>query len=193
MKLCSRLHARVRFPCCTHHLEDEGQSSTDAHWFAEAQLKILWNQTTTELRVRQDKQHKYQIQVNRDNKTASSYLISAGEPQPVQYWNENMGGNEEAQDVGAADEPVLSAVSVDFCRHPDDRHGGLEWGDERQRNGETFHAPVCHQELLCGALTAPWERVVQPNAQRGGEQDPKYHKVYNSEELLVGRVHPDCL
>ena len=104
-----------------------------------------------------------------------------------------MSGNEEAKNIGAANEPVLSAVSVDFCWHPDNRHGGLEWGDERQWNRKTFHAPVCHQELLCGALTAPWERMVQPDAQRGGEQDPKYHKVYNSEELLVGRIHLDCL
>lgn len=26
----------------THHLENESQSSTDAHWFAEAKLEILW-------------------------------------------------------------------------------------------------------------------------------------------------------
>lgn len=60
------------------------------------------------------------------NKTAPAYLIGTGEPQSVQHWDENMGWNKEAQDVGTANEPVLSAVSVDFRRYAYDGHSRLE-------------------------------------------------------------------
>lgn len=104
-----------------------------------------------------------------------------------------MSWNEEAENISAADEPVLSTVSVDLCGYPNDRHSRLEWGDERQRNRKAAHAPVCQQKLLCGALSPTRQSVIQPDAHRGCQQDGKYHIVCNSEVLLVGRVHPDCL
>lgn len=120
-------------------------------------------------------------------------LVSAGEPQSVQHGNKNVSWNQQAQDVGTADEPVLSTVSVDFRWYPNDGHSWLEWSDKRQGNRETAHAPVCHQELLCSALTPSRESMVQPDGHRGSEQQGKYHIVYNREVLLVGRVHRDCL
>lgn len=95
--------------------------------------------------------------------TETWHLVGAGQPQPVQHRNENMSRNEEAQDVGAADEPVLRPVGVDLRRDADDGHGGLEWGDEGQRDREGAHAPVGHQELLGGALAAARQGVVQPD------------------------------
>lgn len=127
------------------------------------------------------------------DQTAPSYLISAGKMQSVQHGNENVGRNEQTEEVGTADEPVLSAVSVDFRRHADNRHRRLEWGEERQRNGKTAHAAVRQQELLRGALTPPRKSVVQPDADGGGEQERKYHIVCGREVLLVGRVHADGL
>ena len=100
-----------------------------------------------------------------------------------------MSGDEEAQEVAAAEEPVLRPVSVDLPRDADDGHGRLEGGDERQRHGETAHTAVRHQELLRGALPPPRQRVVQSDGQRGGEEKRKDPVVQRSKTLLKRRVH----
>lgn len=102
-----------------------------------------------------------------------------------------MSRNEEAQDVSAAKEPVLSSVGVDFGRDAYDGHGGLEGGDERQRHRQTAHAPVCHQELPGCPLPPARERVVQADGHGRGQQDREYHIVHNCEVLLLGRIHPE--
>lgn len=119
----------------------------------------------------------------------ATYLIGTGEVQSVQHWNENISWNEEAQNVSTSHEPILSAISVDFCWYAYDGHSRLEWGDEGQRNRKTSHAPVCHQELLCSPLASTCQGVVHSYTQWGSQQDCKYHIVRNSKELLVRRVH----
>lgn len=54
------------------------------------------------------------------------YLVGTGQPQSVEHRNEHTSRDEEAQDVSATDEPVLSAVRVDLCRDAYDGHGRLE-------------------------------------------------------------------
>lgn len=41
-----------------------------------------------------------------------------------------MGWNDKSQDVGKADEPVLSTVGVDLCWYTNDSYSRLEGGDE---------------------------------------------------------------
>lgn len=78
------------------------------------------------------------------DKRALTYLVHAGEPQSVEHWYENMSWNEEAKNVGTADEPVLSTVSVDLCWDTDNRYGRLERGDKRKGHRKTVHVSVCH-------------------------------------------------
>lgn len=54
------------------------------------------------------------------------YLIGTGEAQSVQHRNENISWNEEAQNVSTSHEPILSAISVDFCWYAYDGHSRLE-------------------------------------------------------------------
>lgn len=119
----------------------------------------------------------------------ATYLIGTGEAQPVQHWNENIGWNEEAQNVSTSYEPILSAMGVDFSWYAYDGHSRLEWGDEGQWNRKTSHAPVRHQELLCSPLASTGQGVVHAYTQRGSQQDCKYHIVCGREVLLVRRVH----
>lgn len=120
---------------------------------------------------------------------SSLYLIGAREPQSVQHRNENVSRNEETQDVGTADEPVLSPVGVYLCRDAYNGHGRLEWRNERQGNGKTAHAPVGQEELLRGALSAAGQSVVQTYGYGGAQQQREYHIVHHREVLQVGRVH----
>lgn len=102
-----------------------------------------------------------------------------------------MSRNEEAQDISAANEPILSSIGVDFSRDAYDGHGRLEGGNKRQRHWQTTHAPVCHQELLRCPLPPACERVVQADGHGSGQQDGEYHIVHNGEVLLLGRIHPE--
>lgn len=120
---------------------------------------------------------------------AATYLIGTGESQSVQQRNENISWNEEAQNVSTSHEPILSPISVDFCWHAYDGHSRLEWGDEGQRNRNTSHAPVCHQELLCSPLAPTRQGVEHTYARWGSEQARKYHIVHSCEVFLVRRVH----
>lgn len=105
-----------------------------------------------------------------------------------------MSRNEEAQDISAANEPILSSIGIDFSRDAYDGHGRLEGGDERQRHWQTAHAPVCHQELLRRPLPPACECMVQSNGHGSGQQDAKYHIVHIFEALLQGLIHPEgCL
>lgn len=121
------------------------------------------------------------------------YLVRTGETQSVEHRDENVCWNEEAQNVGAADEPVLSTVSVDLRWYADDRYRRLEGGDERQRNRETVHASVCHEELLSGALAPPRHSVVEPDGHGGDQQDGEYHIVHPCKIHVLGQAHADCL
>lgn len=120
---------------------------------------------------------------------AATYLIGTWESQSVQQRNENISWNEEAQNVSKSHEPILSPISVDFCWHAYDGHSRLEWGDEGQRNRNTSHAPVCHQELLCSPLAPTRQGVEHAYARRGSQQARKYHIVHSCEVFLVKRVH----
>lgn len=128
------------------------------------------------------------IKLGREN---PAYLVGTGKSQSVQHWNENMSRNEEAHDISAANEPILSSIGVDFSRDAYDGHGRLEGGDERQRHRQTAHAPVCHQELLRRPLPPASERVIQSDGHGSGQQDAEYHIVHNFEVLLQGRIHPE--
>lgn len=124
---------------------------------------------------------------------AAAYLVGTGETQSVQHRNEDISWNEEAQNVSTSDEPVLSAICVDFCWYAYDGHSRLEWGDEGQWNRNTSHAPVRHQELLCGSLTSTRHGVVHADAHRGSQQDCEYDIVRDQEVLLVRGVHVEGL
>lgn len=112
----------------------------------------------------------------------TAHLVGTGEAEPVQQRDENVRRDEQPEDVSTADEPVLRAVGVDLCRNADDGHGGLEGGDERQRDREAAHAPVRHQELLRGSLPAAGHGVVQPDARRGRQQQAKDDVIRHHEE-----------
>lgn len=79
------------------------------------------------------------------------YLVGAGQPQSVENRDENVRRDEQAQEVGAAKEPVLGPKRVDLWRCPQDRHGRLEGGQQGQRDWQAGHGAVGHQELLQGA------------------------------------------
>lgn len=102
-----------------------------------------------------------------------------------------MSGNEEAQDVRTAKEPILSPIGVDFRRDAYDGHGGLEGGDERQGHRQAAHAPVGHQELLRCPLPPAREGVVQADGHGSGQQDSEYRIVQSFEVLPLGRMHPE--
>lgn len=59
-----------------------------------------------------------------------------------------MSRDEQAQKVGAAQEPVLGPEGVHLGRSAQDGHGGLEGGQQGQGHGQAAHGPVRHQELL---------------------------------------------
>lgn len=50
------------------------------------------------------------------------YLIGTGESQPIEDWYENMSRDEQAQEVGAAQEPVLGPKGVHLGRSTQDGH-----------------------------------------------------------------------
>lgn len=79
-----------------------------------------------------------------------AYLVRAGKAQPVEDGYEDVSRDEKAQEVGAAQEPVLRPKGVDFGRRPQNGHGRLERGEQRQRHGKPAHGAVGHQELLEG-------------------------------------------
>lgn len=76
------------------------------------------------------------------------YLVGAGQPQSVEDRYEDVSGDEQAQEVGAAQEPVLGAEGVHLGRSTQDGHGRLEGGQQRQGDGQAAHGAVGHQELL---------------------------------------------
>lgn len=76
------------------------------------------------------------------------YLIGAGQPQSVEDWYKHMSWYEQAQEVGAAQEPVLGPKGVDLRRSAQDGHGGLESGQQGQGHRKAGHGAVGHQKLL---------------------------------------------
>lgn len=80
--------------------------------------------------------------------TSDADLIGAGQPQPVEDRDEDMSRDEQAQEVGAAQEPVLSPKGVHLRGSPQDGHGRLEGGEQGQGHGQAAHGAVRHQELL---------------------------------------------
>lgn len=76
------------------------------------------------------------------------YLIGAGKPQSVEDRYENMSWDEQAQEVGAAQEPVLSPKGVHLRRSTQNGHCRLESGQQGQRHRQAAHGAVSHQELL---------------------------------------------
>lgn len=76
------------------------------------------------------------------------YLVGAGQPQSVEDWYEDVGRDEQAQEVGAAQEPVLSPKGVHLRGGAQDGHGRLEGGQQGQRHGQAAHGAISHQELL---------------------------------------------
>lgn len=76
------------------------------------------------------------------------YLIGAGQPQSVEDWYENMSWDEQAEKVGAAQEPVLGPKGVHLRRSTQDGHSRLESGQQGQRHRQAAHGAVSHQELL---------------------------------------------
>lgn len=75
-------------------------------------------------------------------------LIGAGQAKSVEDWDENVSWDEQAQEVGAAQEPVLRPKGVHFRRRPQDGHSRLESGQKGQGDGQAAHGAVSHQELL---------------------------------------------
>lgn len=67
------------------------------------------------------------------------YLISAGQPQSVEDWYEHMSWDEQAQKVGATQEPVLSPKGVHLRRSTQDGHSRLEGGQQGQGHGQAAH------------------------------------------------------
>lgn len=71
-------------------------------------------------------------------------LVGAGQPQSVEHRYEDMSRDEQAQKVGAAQEPVLCPKGVDLRGSAEDGHGRLEGGQQGQGHGQAAHGPVCH-------------------------------------------------
>lgn len=59
-----------------------------------------------------------------------------------------MGWDEQAQEVGAAQEPVLRPKRVHLRRSAQDGHGRLEGGQQGQGHGQAAHGTVSQQKLL---------------------------------------------
>lgn len=53
----------------------------------------------------------------------------------VEHWNEDVGWDQESQDISTANEPVLCAIGVDLCWRSHNSNSGLERGHERQGKG----------------------------------------------------------
>lgn len=80
------------------------------------------------------------------------YLVGAGQPQSVEDGDENVCWDEQAQEIGAAEEPILGPKGVDLWRRTQDGHGRLEGGQQGQWDGQAGHGAVGHQEFLQGAV-----------------------------------------
>lgn len=93
----------------------------------------------------------------------AAHLVGAGDLQAVEDGDEDVRGDEQPQEIGAAQEPVLGAEAIDLCRHPQDGHRRLEGGQQGQGNGKKAHAAVGQQEFLHRALPPAAQCIEQPD------------------------------
>lgn len=77
-----------------------------------------------------------------------TYLVGARQPQSVEDRDEDMCWDEQAQEIGAAEEPVLGSKRVDLWWCPQDGHGRLEGRQQGQWHRQAGHRAIGHQELL---------------------------------------------
>lgn len=92
------------------------------------------------------------------------YLIRAAEAEPIENWYENVCRDEQAQEVRAAQEPILRAMCVNLRWGTQDGHRWLKGGQQRKGHRKAAHAAVGQQELLSGPLTPPWEGMVKADS-----------------------------
>lgn len=128
-------------------------------------------------------------QTNKCSEFLKCYLVGAAKAEPIENWYENVCRDEQAQEVGAAQEPVLRAMCVNLRWSTQNGHRWLKGGQQRKGHRKAAHAAVGQQELLCGPLATPWEGIVKADSSGGHQQHGKNHIIHCAEVHLNNVPH----
>lgn len=118
----------------------------------------------------------------------TSYLVGAGDPQPIEHGKEDLRADNHHKKVGDAKDTEYRPETVDLGGGAQNSDGGHEAGGEGQGHRHSGQTAAAHQKVLGGLLAAAGEGVIDADGSRDEQHAGEHHVVPHHKAADVPRA-----